>query len=157
MTTTFYRLPTDTRRRHTRMPWATPSPLSRLGWWRRCSGLADSPTISLGIFWPGSNLRASRSGKYFQSCGLVEGFTPNWVSSPPDWTPLQGWSASSSSWSAGTERCTFFIPSSLIPVVTDSTETCLLSFRGGIHLGVSAGYPRSQWPPSRCGALSAPS
>ena len=37
-----------------RSSWSTPTLLGCLGWWGRCSGLADSPTSSSGISWTGS-------------------------------------------------------------------------------------------------------
>ena len=51
-----------TAARPTWTPWALPTPLSCLGWWRMCSGPADSPVILLGLCQIGFESLGRRGG-----------------------------------------------------------------------------------------------
>ena len=83
-----------------------PDPLSRLGQWERCSGLANSMTSFSGLCWIGSESPMIMVEEYCCSYAEVKGSKPSLGNSTPGWTQSRGWSASSFWGSAGTTQDT---------------------------------------------------
>ena len=118
-----------TAARPTWTPWALPTPLSCLGWWRMCSGPADSPGILLGLCQIGFESLGRRGGRSLRRLGQGKGSTPYLVTSPLGWTKPQVWSASLCYVSTGMERCTscnLSTPSRLVVILHKGVYYILL-------------------------------
>ena len=87
--------------------WSTPNPLGHLGRGGRCSGLSDSPTISSGHCWRGSESLGRTADRCQQISGPSMESITYWETQPTVWN----WYRRSSRWywfrSIMKEWCTY--------------------------------------------------